>query len=74
MSGFDLVPVGGGEPIRLPPGETVIGRGPLLRVSPPIAPRIRGVAQFLPSTVKPDRSMGCYVCFSSKLLDPGPAG
>ncbi|TWW59098.1 Aprataxin and PNK-like factor [Takifugu flavidus] len=31
MSGFDLVPVGGGEPIRLPPGETVIGRGPLLR-------------------------------------------
>lgn len=61
MSGFDLVPVGGGEPIRLPPGETVIGRGPLMRVSPLIAPRVRGGAQFLPSTVKPDRSMGCCV-------------
>lgn len=34
MSGFDLVPVEGGKPIHLPPGETVIGRGPFLRVSP----------------------------------------
>lgn len=35
MSDFDLVPVDGGDPIHLPPGETVVGRGPFLRVSPP---------------------------------------
>ncbi len=34
MSGFDLVPVDGGELIHLPPGETVLGRGPFLGVSP----------------------------------------
>ena len=40
MSGFDLVQVdgdGGGDPIHLPPGETVLGRGPLLGVSPLMA-------------------------------------
>lgn len=37
MSGFDLVPVDGGDPVHLPPGETVLGRGPLLGVSPPLA-------------------------------------
>uniref|UniRef100_A0A8P4KFN8 Aprataxin and PNKP like factor n=1 Tax=Dicentrarchus labrax TaxID=13489 RepID=A0A8P4KFN8_DICLA len=31
MSGFDLVPEDGGDPIHLPPGETVLGRGPFLR-------------------------------------------
>lgn len=36
MSGFDLVPVDGGDPVHLPPGETVLGRGPLLGVSPPL--------------------------------------
>uniref|UniRef100_A0A665T4L9 PNK FHA domain-containing protein n=1 Tax=Echeneis naucrates TaxID=173247 RepID=A0A665T4L9_ECHNA len=30
MSGFDLVPLAGGAPVRLPPGQTVLGRGPLL--------------------------------------------
>lgn len=34
MSGFHLVPEAGGEPVHLPPGETVLGRGPLLGVSP----------------------------------------
>ncbi|XP_005748623.1 aprataxin and PNK-like factor isoform X3 [Pundamilia nyererei] len=33
MSGFDLVPVDGGDPVHLPPGETVLGRGPLLGIS-----------------------------------------
>ncbi|XP_054635132.1 aprataxin and PNK-like factor isoform X2 [Dunckerocampus dactyliophorus] len=33
MSSFDLIPVHGGDPIHLPPGETVLGRGPLLGVS-----------------------------------------
>lgn len=36
MSGFDLVPVDGGDPVHLPPGETVLGRGPFLGVSPPL--------------------------------------
>uniref|UniRef100_A0A3Q0SEC5 Uncharacterized protein n=1 Tax=Amphilophus citrinellus TaxID=61819 RepID=A0A3Q0SEC5_AMPCI len=32
MSGFDLVPVDGGGPVHLPPGETLLGRGPFLGV------------------------------------------
>uniref|UniRef100_A0A672I5H1 Zgc:165656 n=1 Tax=Salarias fasciatus TaxID=181472 RepID=A0A672I5H1_SALFA len=31
MTRFDLVPVDGGEPVHVPPGETVLGRGPFLR-------------------------------------------
>uniref|UniRef100_A0A8C7X0S0 PNK FHA domain-containing protein n=1 Tax=Oryzias sinensis TaxID=183150 RepID=A0A8C7X0S0_9TELE len=31
MSGFLLVPVNGGNPVPVPPGETLLGRGPLLR-------------------------------------------
>uniref|UniRef100_A0A3B5LY36 PNK FHA domain-containing protein n=1 Tax=Xiphophorus couchianus TaxID=32473 RepID=A0A3B5LY36_9TELE len=30
MSGFGLVPVDGGDLVPLPPGETVLGRGPFL--------------------------------------------
>uniref|UniRef100_A0A3B3YGZ8 Uncharacterized protein n=1 Tax=Poecilia mexicana TaxID=48701 RepID=A0A3B3YGZ8_9TELE len=30
MSGFGLVPVDGGDLVQLPPGETVLGRGPFL--------------------------------------------
>ncbi|KAG7217823.1 hypothetical protein INR49_020872 [Caranx melampygus] len=37
MSGFDLVPVDGGAPVHLPPGETVLGRAPLLGVQTPRA-------------------------------------
>ncbi|XP_053140475.1 aprataxin and PNK-like factor isoform X2 [Hemicordylus capensis] len=34
MSGFKLVPAdGGGCPVALPPGETVLGRGPLLGIT-----------------------------------------
>ncbi|XP_061888657.1 aprataxin and PNK-like factor isoform X1 [Entelurus aequoreus] len=33
MSGFDLIPEHGGDPIHLPPGETLLGRGPFLGVS-----------------------------------------
>ncbi|MEQ2178675.1 hypothetical protein GOODEAATRI_016583, partial [Goodea atripinnis] len=35
MSGFGLVPVDGGDLVKLSPGETVLGRGPLLGVSHP---------------------------------------
>ncbi|XP_077460921.1 aprataxin and PNK-like factor [Stigmatopora argus] len=33
MSGFELIPVQGGDAIHLPAGETVVGRGPFLHVS-----------------------------------------
>ncbi|XP_061686440.1 aprataxin and PNK-like factor isoform X2 [Syngnathoides biaculeatus] len=33
MSGFELIPLHGGDAIRLPTGESVVGRGPFLRVS-----------------------------------------
>ncbi|XP_061736709.1 aprataxin and PNK-like factor isoform X2 [Nerophis ophidion] len=33
MSGFQLIPEHGGDPIHLPLGETLLGRGPLLGVS-----------------------------------------
>ncbi|XP_077173994.1 aprataxin and PNK-like factor isoform X2 [Paroedura picta] len=33
MSGFQVAPVEGGCPVALPPGETVIGRGPLLGIT-----------------------------------------
>uniref|UniRef100_A0A096M440 PBZ-type domain-containing protein n=1 Tax=Poecilia formosa TaxID=48698 RepID=A0A096M440_POEFO len=33
MSGFGLVPVDGGDLVQLPPGETVLGRGPFLGIS-----------------------------------------
>nr|XP_056712750.1 aprataxin and PNK-like factor [Euleptes europaea] len=33
MSGFKVAPVEGGSPVALPPGETVIGRGPLLGIT-----------------------------------------
>uniref|UniRef100_A0A8D0GGY9 Aprataxin and PNK-like factor n=1 Tax=Sphenodon punctatus TaxID=8508 RepID=A0A8D0GGY9_SPHPU len=33
MAGFQLAPADGGCPVPLPPGETVIGRGPLLGIT-----------------------------------------
>nr|XP_061792010.1 aprataxin and PNK-like factor [Nerophis lumbriciformis] len=33
MSGFELIPVHGGNAIHLPVGETILGRGPFLQVS-----------------------------------------
>ncbi|XP_044045360.1 aprataxin and PNK-like factor isoform X4 [Siniperca chuatsi] len=47
--GFDLVPVDGdgGAPIHLPPGETVLGRGPLLAVSDKRVSRLHGLLENL---------------------------
>uniref|UniRef100_A0A3B4WYN8 PNK FHA domain-containing protein n=1 Tax=Seriola lalandi dorsalis TaxID=1841481 RepID=A0A3B4WYN8_SERLL len=47
MSGFDLVPVDGGAPVHLPPGETVLGRGPLLGVNDKRVSRRHGLLQNL---------------------------
>ncbi|XP_067421379.1 aprataxin and PNK-like factor isoform X2 [Emydura macquarii macquarii] len=33
MSGFELAPADGGCPVALPPGQTVLGRGPLLGIT-----------------------------------------
>uniref|UniRef100_A0A8C6T5D5 Zgc:165656 n=1 Tax=Neogobius melanostomus TaxID=47308 RepID=A0A8C6T5D5_9GOBI len=33
MSGLELLPVSGGAAVPVPPGETVLGRGPLLGIS-----------------------------------------
>eukprot|EP00066_Takifugu_rubripes_P007045 XP_003972265.2 PREDICTED: aprataxin and PNK-like factor [Takifugu rubripes] len=73
MSGFDLVPVGGGEPIRLPPGETVIGRGPLLRVVDKRVSRHHGLLENIDGCLrlKPTHMNPCFIQ-SSLTDDPRP--
>ncbi|TNM85686.1 hypothetical protein fugu_007957 [Takifugu bimaculatus] len=61
MSGFDLVPVGGGEPIRLPPGETVIGRGPLLRVADKRVSRHHGLLENIDGCLRLKPAL--YLCY-----------
>ncbi|KAM8878137.1 aprataxin and PNK-like factor isoform 2-T3 [Spinachia spinachia] len=75
MSGFDLVRVdaGGGSPIRLPPGETVLGRGPLLGVSDKRVSRLHGLLQNLNGELrlKPTHLNPCFVQ-ASPTDDPRP--
>nr|XP_046232142.1 aprataxin and PNK-like factor isoform X1 [Scatophagus argus] len=63
MSGFDLVPVDGGERIHLPPGETVLGRGPLLGVSDKRVSRHHGLLDNLNGQLrlKPTHLNPCFV-------------
>ncbi|XP_039664333.1 aprataxin and PNK-like factor [Perca fluviatilis] len=72
MSGFDLVRVdggGGGDPIHLPPGETVLGRGPFLAVSDKRVSRLHGLLERLDGQLrlKPTHLNPCFV--QSSLTD-----
>ncbi|XP_044045359.1 aprataxin and PNK-like factor isoform X3 [Siniperca chuatsi] len=73
--GFDLVPVDGdgGAPIHLPPGETVLGRGPLLAVSDKRVSRLHGLLENLDGRLrlKPTHLNPCFVQ-SSLTDDPRP--
>uniref|UniRef100_UPI003AABA2A0 aprataxin and PNK-like factor n=1 Tax=Centroberyx gerrardi TaxID=166262 RepID=UPI003AABA2A0 len=69
--GFELVPVDGGGPIHLPEGETVLGRGPLLRVSDKRVSRNHGLLEnrdgqlrIQPTHLNP--------CFGQSSLDDEP--
>ncbi|XP_044198656.1 aprataxin and PNK-like factor isoform X1 [Thunnus albacares] len=73
MSGFSLLPVDGGDPIPLPPGETVLGRGPLLRVNDKRVSRHHGLLENLDGRLrlKPTHLNPCFVR-SSLTDDPRP--
>uniref|UniRef100_A0A1A8PZC6 Aprataxin and PNKP like factor n=1 Tax=Nothobranchius pienaari TaxID=704102 RepID=A0A1A8PZC6_9TELE len=72
MSGFKLVPVEGGDPVHLLPGETVLGRGPLLGISDTRVSRNHGLLQNLNGLrLKPTHLNPCFVQ-SSLDDDPRP--
>ncbi|XP_013887874.1 aprataxin and PNK-like factor, partial [Austrofundulus limnaeus] len=73
MSGFDLVPVDGRDPIHLPPGETILGRGPLLDISDTRVSRHHGLLENLQGQLrlKPTHVNPCFIqSFPSQ--DPRP--
>ncbi|XP_049428500.1 aprataxin and PNK-like factor isoform X2 [Epinephelus fuscoguttatus] len=69
MSGFDLVPVDGGDPVHLPPGETVLGRGALLGITDKRVSRLHGLLENLDGQLrlKPTHVNPCFV--QSSLTD-----
>ncbi|KAI3353594.1 hypothetical protein L3Q82_020115, partial [Scortum barcoo] len=73
MSGFELRPVSGGAPVQLPPGETVLGRGPLLGISDKRVSRLHGLLENLNGQLrlKPTHLNPCFVQ-SSLTDDPRP--
>uniref|UniRef100_A0A668A0E6 PBZ-type domain-containing protein n=1 Tax=Myripristis murdjan TaxID=586833 RepID=A0A668A0E6_9TELE len=71
MPGFELVPVAGGEPIRLPEGETVLGRGPLLGVSDMRVSRRHGLLENLDGRLRL-KPIHVNPCFSQSSLDASP--
>ncbi|KAG7486055.1 hypothetical protein JOB18_024149 [Solea senegalensis] len=73
MFGFQLVPVDGGAPVHVPPGDTVLGRGPLLTVSDRRISRHHAVLQNLDGKLrlKPTHLNPCFIQ-SSLTDDPRP--
>lgn len=73
MSGFDLVPVDGGEPVHVPPGETVLGRGPFLQVGDRRVSRHHGLLENVDGRLrlKPTHLNPCFIQ-SSLCDDPQP--
>ncbi|KAL6481787.1 hypothetical protein MHYP_G00098670 [Metynnis hypsauchen] len=63
MPGFELEQVDGGQPIDLPYGETVIGRGPFLRVSDKRVSRNHGVLENVDGQLrlKPTHLNPCFI-------------
>ncbi|MEQ2295811.1 hypothetical protein AMECASPLE_018405 [Ameca splendens] len=73
MSGFGLVPVDGGDLVKLSPGETVLGRGPLLGISDTRVSRHHGLLENLNGKLrlKPTHVNPCFI-LSSLNVDPRP--
>ncbi|MBN3320348.1 APLF factor, partial [Atractosteus spatula] len=70
MSGFELEPLDGNCLIPLPVGETLIGRGPLLRVSDKRVSRNHGLLEVVDGQlrIKPTHLNPCF--YQSSLDDP----
>ncbi|KAK5616453.1 hypothetical protein CRENBAI_011213 [Crenichthys baileyi] len=73
MSGFGLVPVDGGDLVKLSPGETVLGRGPFLGISDTRVSRHHGLLENLNGKLrlKPTHVNPCFI-LSSLNVDPRP--
>ncbi|XP_034045209.1 aprataxin and PNK-like factor [Thalassophryne amazonica] len=63
MSNFVLVPVDGGDPVQVPSGETVLGRGALLGVSDKRVSRHHGLLENLNGQLhlKPTHVNPCFM-------------
>ncbi|XP_061536218.1 aprataxin and PNK-like factor isoform X2 [Phycodurus eques] len=73
MSGFELIPVHGGDAIHLPPGESIVGRGPFLRVNDKRVSRHHGLLNNQDGRLrlKPTHLNPCFLQ-SSPADDPRP--
>ncbi|KAM9792207.1 aprataxin and PNK-like factor [Neosynchiropus ocellatus] len=71
MSRFDLVPLDGGAPVHLPPGETPLGRGPLLGISDKRVSRHHAVLDVTSGQLRL-KSTHVNPCFLQSSLDDDP--
>ncbi|KAM8842000.1 aprataxin and PNK-like factor [Synchiropus picturatus] len=71
MSRFELVPLDGGAPVQLPPGETPLGRGPLLAISDKRVSRRHAVLDVTRGQLRL-KSTHVNPCFLQSSLDDDP--